>query len=45
MSLPYATYNFGLLSASLLLWGYVNVSYSFRGLAEPESGLARWYKF
>ena len=25
--------------------GY-NVSYSFfRGFAEPESGLARWYKF
>ena len=38
-----ATYNFGLLSGSLLLWGYVNVSYSFRGFAEPESGLARWY--
>ena len=45
MSLPYATYNFGLLSGSLLLWGYVNVSGSFRGFAEPESGLARWYKF
>ena len=34
---------FRLLSGSLLLWGYVNVSYSFRGFAEPESGLARWY--
>ena len=36
---------FRLLSGSLLLWEYVNVSYSFRGFAEPESGLARWYKF
>ena len=37
MSLPYATDNFSLLSESLLLWGYVNVFYSFHGFAEPES--------